>query len=263
MKNIEEKIEILEKAVNVIKELRAGKVLVDDYTEFIDNSHQIANILREKGFGDANFEMPGTMTMVPTSIFANFLSIYEIYAQREEEYVFLSQCISALKAGISSYKEDLRNLKSETKNEEKGKMGSEFTNEIERLIKTLEELIYLQLIMNPTLYWKKSRSISDARKKAVKQRDRYQCQLCQEKFKEEELEVDHIFPYSLGGSNEKVNLMTLCVECNQDKGKRLEYYKSDEGKIKLRLNIQDFIKSLPLVIDFGTWLSKISDMRRK
>ncbi len=129
------------------------------------------------------------------------------------------------------------------------------------LQKMLKSCIYEQIIKNPTLYQTKSRSISKSRRKAVKERDNFICQFCQETFDEEDLEIDHIYPYSLGGSNEIHNLMCLCSDCNEDKGKRLEYYESDEGRYKLLENINDFTSSLELIQNFGEWLKKVGDLR--
>lgn len=78
-----------------------------------------------------------------------------------------------------------------------------------------------------------------------------------------DLEVDHIFPYALGGSNEEYNLMALCKNCNQNKNVTIKYYMNNEGKYKLMENIRIFVKSLPLIHDFNNWLKKIGDMRRR
>ena len=49
----------------------------------------------------------------------------------------------------------------------------------------------------------------------ILQRDLYQCRIC--KASGVKLEVDHIVPLSLGGSNDMDNLQALCVPCNRGK----------------------------------------------
>lgn len=143
-------------------------------------------------------------------------------------------------------------------------------DENKHIIGTLNDLetslihkIYEEIITNPTRYHKESRSIIPQRKKAVKLRDKFTCQLCNNDFEEHELEVDHILPYGAGGSNEEYNLMALCEECNRNKSARLDYYRSDEGKFKLMENIKIVVKTLPMIHDFGVWLEKMGDQRRR
>lgn len=134
-------------------------------------------------------------------------------------------------------------------------------------LQTLEDLlvdmIYDYTLKTPADRKKASPSITIQRKRAVKERDNFQCQLCQEQFEEENLEIDHIFPYGLGGSNEKMNLMSLCEPCNGDKGKRLNYYRSEEGRKKLEDNIRSTVKNLTIITNFSQWLRNIGDSRRK
>lgn len=52
----------------------------------------------------------------------------------------------------------------------------------------------------------------------VYERDGYTCVLC---GSTEDLTLDHIFPYSLGGLDEPNNLRTLCRSCNSRKGARV------------------------------------------
>ncbi len=54
-------------------------------------------------------------------------------------------------------------------------------------------------------------------KNYVLERDRCQCQSCGQAGLEANLEVDHIIPLALGGSNDLSNLQTLCRSCNQRK----------------------------------------------
>ncbi len=37
----------------------------------------------------------------------------------------------------------------------------------------------------------------------------------------------------------------------------------DEDKFKLMENIKEFVKTLPIIHDFGDWLEKIGDKRRR
>lgn len=52
----------------------------------------------------------------------------------------------------------------------------------------------------------------------VFERDKYRCQNCGGWHN---LQVDHIYPKSRGGSNNIDNLQTLCAKCNQTKGAKV------------------------------------------
>lgn len=52
----------------------------------------------------------------------------------------------------------------------------------------------------------------------ILKRDNFTCQYCGKKQPEVELEIDHIFPYSRGGSDDESNLITSCKDCNRGKG---------------------------------------------
>lgn len=55
---------------------------------------------------------------------------------------------------------------------------------------------------------------------SVLHRDGYKCVFCGRNPKQVQLEVDHIEPFSQGGSNDPCNLQTLCIDCNRGKGAR-------------------------------------------
>lgn len=53
----------------------------------------------------------------------------------------------------------------------------------------------------------------------VMQRDGYACSECESP---DELTLDHIWPYSRGGTDEPSNLRVLCRSCNSTKGARVD-----------------------------------------
>jgi 5-methylcytosine-specific restriction endonuclease McrA len=62
-------------------------------------------------------------------------------------------------------------------------------------------------------------------------RDRYTCAYCAQRFRFEQLDMEHIVPRSKGGANSWMNLVTACKACNnrkanrtlQDAGMKLHY----------------------------------------
>lgn len=63
------------------------------------------------------------------------------------------------------------------------------------------------------------RKISGDVRTLVFERNKYRCVKC---GSFEGLAVDHIYPYSLGGTDDPDNLQTLCRTCNSSKGNRIE-----------------------------------------
>lgn len=71
---------------------------------------------------------------------------------------------------------------------------------------------------------KRARRIRGSVRKDVMLRDNYTCQYC---GSQDELVLDHIFPFSRGGSNEADNLQVLCRDCNARKSDSIpDQYKS-------------------------------------
>ena len=72
----------------------------------------------------------------------------------------------------------------------------------------------------------------------VFKRDKFTCQYCGRTAPDVILEVDHIKPVSKGGTNDLINLVTSCKDCNRGKGKR---ELSDDSAVKVQ---QEQLKEL-------------------
>ena len=68
---------------------------------------------------------------------------------------------------------------------------------------------------------KRTRYIPSTVRYAVLNQDNNCCVACGVTAKKTQLQVDHIIPFSLGGSNEIDNLQTLCIDCNRGKSDRI------------------------------------------
>lgn len=53
---------------------------------------------------------------------------------------------------------------------------------------------------------------------AILKRDRFTCVYCGAHPPDVQIEVDHFFPASRGGTDDIGNLVTSCIECNRGKG---------------------------------------------
>lgn len=51
-------------------------------------------------------------------------------------------------------------------------------------------------------------------------RDHFVCQYCSARFQTEDLTFDHVVPRSHGGKTEWTNIVTCCIECNNQKANR-------------------------------------------
>lgn len=64
------------------------------------------------------------------------------------------------------------------------------------------------------------KSLSKKIRFEVFKRDSFKCQYCGSKAPDVLLEVDHIKPVSMGGTNDLLNLITSCFDCNRGKSNR-------------------------------------------
>jgi 5-methylcytosine-specific restriction protein A len=58
-------------------------------------------------------------------------------------------------------------------------------------------------------------------RQALLRKQRHTCQLCGVNSIVSTIEIDHIIPIALGGTNRFENLQLLCRRCNRSKGSRI------------------------------------------
>ena len=79
------------------------------------------------------------------------------------------------------------------------------------------------------------------RKLEVWQRDNWTCHYCQCTVEASQVPhpqmatVDHIRPRSAGGVNAKINLVTACYQCNQEKADHLAWTGPSRARCRTRL----------------------------
>jgi hypothetical protein len=75
-------------------------------------------------------------------------------------------------------------------------------------------LLIISLLIINTYGYSQSRYISETTKKIVYTRDGGVCQCC---GSSQNLEYDHIVPFSCGGKSDVSNIQLLCEKCNRSK----------------------------------------------
>lgn len=94
----------------------------------------------------------------------------------------------------------------------------------------------------------------------VFKRDNFTCQYCGRTAPDVILEVDHIKAVKNGGTNDIMNLVTSCFECNRGKGKRKL---NDNAEIKAQINqlkeINQKREQLELLLKWKEELGKFED----
>lgn len=68
----------------------------------------------------------------------------------------------------------------------------------------------------------RSRSIPHSIIIRVARRDNNTCQICGKILLDRDIEIDHLIPFSRGGTSDESNLRVTCLDCNRRKGKKIE-----------------------------------------
>jgi len=156
----------------------------------------------------------------------NYMALNQHNANANELWLYFTSVINWIKTIFPSYRKEMKGLKW-------GEFYNEFKNEvyngktIESTIQNLmsdEEVtnkkgIY-QYILTTNEKYLNIRSFSNKQKREAFERQKGICSKCSKTFTIDEMEADHITPWSEGGSTDSDNCQLLCKNCNRTKSSK-------------------------------------------
>lgn len=98
-----------------------------------------------------------------------------------------------------------------------------------------------------------SREIPRVTQFRVLKRENQICSDCGNAVKDEDIEFDHVIPWSKGGSSDENNIRLLCMKCNRKKGKKFEeqYLIQNYNDHFSEPNSENTINFLLIITSFG------------
>jgi hypothetical protein len=143
-----------------------------------------------------------------------------------ELWLYFQNVINWIKVIFPEYRKEMKGI---AWGELYNKFGKEKFDsaEMEKQIKTLmmdddvtkNSGIYPYLLAKDEKYLN-IRTFTDSQKRAAYEKQNGICPICKEHFEINEMEGDHITPWSEGGKTQPDNLQMLCKNCNRTKGKK-------------------------------------------
>jgi hypothetical protein len=143
-----------------------------------------------------------------------------------ELWLYFQNVINWIKVIFPEYRKEMKGI---AWGELYNKFGKEKLNssEMEKQIKTLmmdddvtkKSGIYPYLLTKDEKYLN-IRAFTDSQKRAAYEKQKGICPECNEHFEINDMEGDHITPWSEGGKTQPDNLQMLCKDCNRRKGKK-------------------------------------------
>ena len=95
----------------------------------------------------------------------------------------------------------------------------------------------------------------------VFKRDRFTCQYCGRMAPDIILEIDHIIPVAAGGTNDLLNLVTSCKDCNRGKGKRKL---SDASSVRMQqAQLKELAKKREQLTMLLQWQKELSKFKNE
>ncbi len=156
-------------------------------------------------------------------LICNYIGLHQNDKNANELWLYFQSVIAWVKALFSVYRKEMKSVewgKLYNKYNKNDYDAAEFEEEIEALIADDEVTNYKGIYYY--LFDRKEshlnlRQFDDKMKRKAYETQNGICPLCKNQFKFEEMEGDHIVPWSKGGKTEMSNLQMLCRTCNNTK----------------------------------------------
>lgn len=106
----------------------------------------------------------------------------------------------------------------------------------------------------------KRKNIPNRTRFEVFKRDSFKCQYCGSSSPEVALQVDHIVPVAKGGTNDLLNLVTSCWECNSGKSdKKLDDNTEIEKQRRMLDELNEKRQQLEMMMEWRNGITNIDD----
>jgi len=156
----------------------------------------------------------------------NYMSEKQHEPTANELWLYFQSVISWVKVVFPNYRKEMKGLpwgllynqyKNVTHN------SIEYEQQIKKYMMdddvTKKSGVYLYILTTDEKYLS-IRTFTDSQKRSAYEKQSGICFLCKKHFEIDEMEGDHITPWSEGGKTESNNLQMLCKECNRRKGRK-------------------------------------------
>lgn len=155
-----------------------------------------------------------------------YMSEHQHDPNANELWLYFNSIINWVKTNFPRYRKEMKNVDwGKLYNNYKGKIynSNEFENKIQQLMQdedvTKKSGIYEYLFDNDERHLN-IRAFTDNQKREAYERQMGICANCKQHFEIEQMEGDHIIPWSRGGKTVSENCQMLCSDCNSRKTDR-------------------------------------------
>lgn len=144
----------------------------------------------------------------------------------DELWLYFSNVIDWVKAKFSKYRKEMKGLEwgfLYNKFKDKSLDAKELEEKISTLMKDSEvgkKAGIYEYVLSGDEKHLNLRTFDDEIKREIYEKQDGICPHCKQKFEIEQMNGDHIVPWSKGGKTTKENCQMLCAECNRKKGSR-------------------------------------------